>query len=271
MTSPDFSGIPTTAPGVVRPRMNSTEAQLAEQRRLTEALTRRDLSNAGVGAGGRLRAYYKDGTRGVLIGTDPDDGANKVKLSYDSGVTAVALQPGSPVYGSRTQLTIRDLNNRTMMQTDELAGFGLAAPRFALPIVGLEAIGPGMPTTSGTAAVLATGRCSTYNPSWYTSVRIRCLNGVTAFTANVFLRITCQDGTVITSTTTSFTVNASAYTIPTIAKVVALRAVDMDSATLAEWMIYITGSDATLNNLQGTCPLSYGVPQSFYESNPSLR
>lgn len=264
----DFSGIPPVAPGVVTPSLSSTEAKFAEQRRRLEAVTRRDLSNAGVGAGGRLRMYYKDGTRGVLMGTDPTDGANKVRLDYDTGVNAMSLQPGAAVYGGRTQMRLRDLAGASFVATDEVAGFGLAHPSLSYPIASFEPIAAGMPTTQATAAVLAQGVNYVYNPTWVVGGRIRVQNGATGFTLNAFLHVVCADGTVIDSSVTSTAIATNVFQIVNFDKMVLMRAADMGRQAVAEIRIYRTGSDATLTAATAYVPRSLGVSQAYYEANP---
>lgn len=116
------------APGQVSAPITRLEQEVKELRRLVQELQRRDLSNANVGQGGRLRALYANGNEALQVGKDPVDGANKTRISYSSGTSALAIGPGSAAYGSQETLVLRDLAGVTLLTTDELAGYGISNP-----------------------------------------------------------------------------------------------------------------------------------------------
>lgn len=105
-------------------RLRALEARVAE-------LSRRDLSNANVGQGGRLRALYANGAEALQVGKDPVDGANKTRISYSSGSSAIAIGPGAAAYGGQETLVLRDLAGSMVLTTDELAGYGISNPVWA--------------------------------------------------------------------------------------------------------------------------------------------
>lgn len=83
MTMPQF------LPGTVTKPQVSLEQRVVElESRLAEFM-RRDLSNSVVGQGGRFRAVYSDGTESILVGLDPADGRQKIRIHDPAGNTLI--------------------------------------------------------------------------------------------------------------------------------------------------------------------------------------
>lgn len=159
MTSPD-----PYAPGTVGQPNDQITARLRQLEQTVAELMRRDLSNANVGQGGRLRALYGNGNEAFQTGKDPADGQNKTRISYSGGGLAISIGPGSAAYGSQETLVVKDLVGNTVFGTDELAGFGLSHPGINYPM-GTNFEGtPSASLASGVEVPAASGGFLYYHP-----------------------------------------------------------------------------------------------------------
>lgn len=178
------------APGQVSSPISALEQEVRELRRMVEELSRKDLSNANVGQGGRLRGLYSNGAEAFHFGKDPIDSQNKARIDYSSGGTAIGIGPGASEYGAQETMVIRDLAGNIVFQTDELAGAGLSNPGGAAYPFGcmFAGTGTGSALAAGVEVVVAQGGWSFYHPaifvaglittglsSW--SYRVRFLDG----------------------------------------------------------------------------------------------
>lgn len=130
MTEPLFQ------PGTVSRPNSGLEHRVAElENRLAEFM-RRDLSNAGMGLGSRLRVRYGSGAQAMLIGTDVD---------------------GKP------KIVIQDPSGNVLLATDSDIGYGLASPIVSIPAYITE---PNQSfTQSATFVEILRGRFSAQNPA----------------------------------------------------------------------------------------------------------
>jgi hypothetical protein len=152
------------APGQVSSPVTALEQEVRDLRRMVEELSRKDLSNANVGQGGRLRGMYANGQEAFQFGKDPVDGNNKARIGYSDGTPAIGIGPGGAFYGGQETLVVRDLAGSPILGTDELAGFGLSHPGLAYPIASVfEATYANGATISGEFAV-AVGGFMFYHP-----------------------------------------------------------------------------------------------------------
>jgi len=197
------------APGQVSQPIDRLEQEVRELRRMVEELSRKDLSNAQVGQGGRLRAMYANGTEALQVGKDPVDGNNKFRVGYSGGTTAIGIGPGAAAYGGQETMVIRDLANNPVMGTDELAGFGLSHPGLCYPIAPVFEATPsaGQTYTAGVEQSVAVGGFMFYHPVlWF--------KGLIRGSVNWTLRCVVRDpsGTVVaTSSSTPTQANNQYY------------------------------------------------------------
>lgn len=195
------------APGQVSQPVTVIEQEVRELRRMVEELSRKDLSNANVGQGGRLRGLYANGAEAFQFGKDPVDGQNKARIGYSSGITAVGIGPGASAYGGQETLVIRDLAGGAVFGTDELAGFGLSHPGLAYPI-GVSFEGSGVSLTAGTEYILASGGFMFYHPALWVKGLIRAGN---ADTWTMRINVTDPSGAQVATSTITPTQTASQY------------------------------------------------------------
>lgn len=192
---------PVIPPGVVVPPTTALEQKVNELERKVNELTRRDLSNVVVGQGGTFRATLTAG-----------------------GVDVISIKPGSPTYGSKQQMTLRDQAGNAMYRTDELAGYGLSAPIYTYFMAPIQ-----IPAnlTAGVEGDVVRSDATPYNPGWYSMVLFRNFVGITSLD----VRFQATDG--------NLTVTSSTQTIggPTfVAKAILLPASFMDGQNVtARW------------------------------------
>lgn len=260
MTSP-------TAPGSVPPPMDDTARRIRNLEARVDELTRRDLSNAQVGQGGRLRGLYSNGAEAFQFGRDPVDGENKATINYSGGTRAFGIGPGAVAYGSQEQLRINDLSGSPVLITDELAGYGLSVPNFPMLLNGWEETDLTGATTSATAASKATGYSYAYNPALHFYIRLR-LRDTTASTFNARVRATLPDSSIIESTDTVYSVGANVINIRFMEKIILLPPEAMGQQIQADVMVW--NSSGANGAVQAVPQLCHGVAKSFYDGAASL-
>lgn len=203
MTSP----VPPTAPGVVAAPNDMITARLQALEARVSELSRRDLSNAQVGQGGRLRAMYSNGVEALQVGKDPVDGVNKTRISYSSGITAFAIGPGAATYGSQETAVIKDLAGNVVFAMDELAGYGISHPALAYA-VGVTFQGTTAATlTAGTEYAVVRGATMYYHPA----MRVQGLVNTSDTNWSYRVRVLNADGTEAVSSSWTTGLNGPQY------------------------------------------------------------
>lgn len=190
-------------------------------------------------------------------------------LRYGDGKTALSIKPGAAHYGSKQQLVLRDLSGTVSYATDESAGYGLSHPSFAYHMTGIESAGPNLPTTAGTAAIMAQGSNYIYNPVWHIMCRLRFAVGANALNAVATFQIVSGGGTVLGSTSSTFTAGTSVFFAPTFEKMIMLPSTAMATRCYGEVNVYVAAGDTT-TTVQGFPTMSVGVSRGLYDANPSL-
>jgi hypothetical protein len=191
-------------------------------------------------------------------------------VRFDTGVAAMAIQPGNAMYGSKQIMVLRDLAGTSVYTTDEAAGYGLSNPTLAFTLSGYESAGPSLPTTRGTALVVGGGTSFAYNPCWHAAMRLRFTNGATTATAVAWLRI--SDGnsgaTLYESSDQNFSIGTNVFDVEIFERMVLLSAANMVNRLKAEVFLYApTGTSLTV---QGFTTVANGVSKGFYDLLPSL-
>lgn len=164
---------PSTAPGSVPPPMDDTARRIRALEQRVDELSRRDLSNAQVGQGGRLRGLYGNGNEAFQFGRDPVDGENKAIISYSDGTRAIAIGPGAAAYGAQETMVMRDVDGNVMLSMDEFAGAGLSNPTTDYAF-GILFEGSGAATlTGGTQYTVADAGFIMYHPALLISALVK--------------------------------------------------------------------------------------------------
>jgi hypothetical protein len=252
----DLQEAEVTAPGSVPQPNDRLEQRIKALEKLVDELQRKDLSNATVGQGGRIRGLYKDGTQAFAYGTDPADGQNRMLMHYTTGDTAIRITPGSPLYGSSEQLVIKDLANHRILGTDELAGYGIVEPIFANPMVAI----PGLNMVSGVEQKVATCKAFFYQPAYWSD--LLCTNFLTM--TGVSCRLSLSDGTnTFFSSATTSAGNGSTHgrfiSIPS-------DFINKQNVELA-WLATTTGS----GTMSVAATRSHGISQALFVANPGFQ
>lgn len=245
-----------TAPGSVPPNNDDLAKRLREVERRLDEMSRRNLDNATVGQGGRIRGLYKDGTQAFAYGTDPADGQNRMLMHYTTGDTAIRITPGSPLYGAAEQLVIKDLANHRILGTDELAGYGIVEPIFANPMVPI----PGLNMVAGVEQKVATCKAFFYQAAYWSD--LLCTNFVTM--TGVSCRLSLSDGTTtFFSSATTPAGNGSTHgrfiSIPS-------DFINKQNVELA-WLATTTGS----GTMAVAATRSHGISQALFVANPGFQ
>jgi hypothetical protein len=259
--------IPTYIPGAVAPSADDTAQRIKALERTVAELTRKDLSRANIGQGGRLRGLYGNGSESVLFGVDPEDGANKSQIRYSDGVPAFAVSPGLPAYGSREQLRLNDLNGVPIFITDEVAGYGISHPGLTYIMSGREELAPG--ASSGAAVTVMEGGNQVYNPVWYVVARMRIGHNIAGTsTVNFFLEIKSGSTVVATSSIQSEPVTGVIFAIRTFIRMCAIPAEYIARGLSATVKAYAT-TPADFG-VMASCLESRGASRSFFDLNPTF-
>lgn len=216
MTSPGY------VPGSVPPNNGNTEQRLRDLEKRIDAITRKDLSRANIGQGGRLRGQYSNGSESILFGVDPEDGRNKAQIKYSDGNNAFSVSPGNEAFGSLEHLVMWDQSRNVFLSTDELIGYGLSNPTLALPVWGREELQPG--ANAGAAVAMAEGRNFVYNPVVHMQIRVRCAHSAAGTTnLSMFLEVVDQSANVLaTSSTQTESVTGVVFSVKTFERQVVL-------------------------------------------------
>jgi hypothetical protein len=252
MTSP-------TAPGSVPPPMDDTARRIAALERRVDELTRRDLSNAQVGQGGRLRGLYSNGQEAFQFGLDPVDGVNKSLIRYSNGTRAIGVGAGAAAYGSQEQLSIFDLAGNGVLVTDEVAGYGLSHPSLSY-LLGQNFAGSGGAVPAATETAVLEGYSILYNPAVLFRALVRTTGTWTA-------RFVLMDGAGViqTSTTATATQTDNQY-------VNKMISVPEEAIAQLGWSLrLLVTSSAGLATVNAYPLRSVGVSQAYYLQNPGLQ
>jgi hypothetical protein len=198
---------------------------------------------------------------------DPDDNANKSQIKYSDGLTAFSVAPGSPTYGSKEQLTLRDLSGKPMFVTDEVAGYGISHPGLAYPVWGREELQPG--NSAPNAVIVAEGHNAVYNPVWFVSVRLRLAHSIAGTSSvSVFLELRDIGNTVLaTSSTVVIPVTGVVFLASTFSKMCVIPESSMANGVTAFVKVHTpTPSDfgVTAYPIQ-----SKGTSRALYDYNPA--
>lgn len=254
-----------TRPGVVYQGNDYLEQRIRRLEEMVDELSKKDLSNATVGQGGRIRGLYANGNESFVMGRDTRDLVNKVRFDYPSdGSIALQIGPGNPNSNpiEQEQFVIRDQSGGTtgigkMFATDGLAGYGLAEPsfqHFMATIYGLNWV-------AGTPQIAARSETFLYNPSLYSSMQLRNFaGGVTS--ASCRLIVTNGNGDQVVSSATAVTTNNQAV------RIVLLPASFMNAQNLkVEWEVTTTGS-GTLDAWPRVCK---GMTKAIYDIRTDIQ
>lgn len=246
-----------TAPGSVPQPNDRLEQRIKQLENLVSELQRRDLSNATVGQGGRIRGLYKDGTQAFAYGTDPADGQNRMLMHYTTGDTAIRITPGSPLYGSNEQLVIKDLAGHRVLATDDLAGYGLVEPSLALPMS--ETVGLNFVNGVEQECALALG--FVYNPVFWCDLLIT--NYVTMTGVSARLKITDGDTTTYSSAAT-----LPPSTPGTLSRMIVVPSNYINAQNVRlSWLLTSTGS-GTVRTVPRRC---HGISRSLFNLSPGFQ
>lgn len=245
-----------TRPGVVYQSQDYLEQRVRRLEEVVDELSKKDLTNATVGQGGRFRGVYATGSEAFVFGKDSRDGINKARINYTDGTAAFQIGPGNPNSNppEQEQMRLNDQQGKRMFATDGIAGYGLAEPSFQhllCPIYGLAWV-------AGVEQVAARAFTFLYNAALYTEVQVRNFaGGVTAVTGRVI--VTNGDGSQVVSSSTPASGANNNFR-----RVVLLPADFMNSQNLkVEWAMTTTGS-GTMDVWPRVCR---GVTKSFYDTD----
>jgi hypothetical protein len=237
---------------------------LQDQQRQIDELGRRSTYPFSAGPGGTIQVYpdpsIKDVNGQPVVDT---------VMKFDTGIAALSIKPGIAAYGSKQQMTMRDLSGYVMYRTDESAGYGLAQPSMNYQMTGIESAGPNLPTSAATAVTVALGASPIYNPVWYVECRIRFVVGANPLNATATLKITGGDGVTYTSNPLAITSPVNSYALPLLSKMILLPAACMGTRCTAEVNVYVAPGDTT-TTVQGFPTFSSGIAKASYDQNPNF-
>lgn len=226
---------PNLPPGVIFPPITALEQRITALEAKLDAVSRRDMTNAVVGQGGTFRATLEVG-----------------------GVDVLSIKPGLPQYGSKQQMALRDGQGNAMYRTDELAGYGLSAPRYTYPM-GVTFEGSNAPTNAAGVEVKV-AECSApfYNPAVYARALVTTPNGL-----NWTYRFIVTDGVTSVNSTVS-SVSNSQY----VQKSLLLPPGFMDNQSTKLQLLITPATASPFTVFPGTCE---GTTKAFYDAFPSGR
>lgn len=145
--------------GPYAPPADRVERKLDSANARMDALQNRTLRNSLVGQGGSFRGTVEDG-----------------------GASVIELGKGSPFYGSKQVMKMRDIGGKLMYQHDEVAGYGLSAPLYGYPMY----LVPGVSAVAGVASEFARAEAFVYNAVWYVKILVRNMTGLATSWSIVF-------------------------------------------------------------------------------------
>jgi hypothetical protein len=222
---------------------------LQDQQRQIDELGRRSTYPFSAGPGGTIQVYpdpsIKDANGQPVVDT---------VMKYDTGIAALSIKPGSPTYGSKQQMVMRDLAGNVVYRTDESAGYGLSAP-FYHYFLSVQFEGTSSASnTAGTEYAVAESPTPFYNPALWCRALLTMPTGVT-WTA----RFLVTDGTTtVSSTSTSYT--NSAY----VTKILLLPSNFMSNPNTKLQLLVKPGTTGSTVVYPGVCS---GASKAFYDAN----
>jgi hypothetical protein len=185
------------------------------------------------------------------------------QLTYESGIPAVSIAPGSALYGNKQQMRINDLSGHAMLLTDESAGYGLSAPIFTVPMLRYTYGGGLFSVASGVESMAAQAATFFYNPCQNIGGLIYPMttaNGGTFSVANYTYRVTATDG-VTTVASSPVTVSGAVF----INRTVLLPSSFMNAQNIS--VNLLVNPTATVFFIVDVA--SYGASKAFYDANPA--
>lgn len=258
------------APGQVSQPTTALEQEVRELRRMVEELSRKDLSNANIGQGGRLRGLYANGAEALLLGNDPTDGGNKARISYSQGGPVFQVRPtAASGVAVNEVMEVLDQSGNEIIETDPYAGYGLLHPFFNYTMCGYEELGMAGSTTQATATEVSKNIGFMYNYARHVISRFRVKNTGAATTASAFLEVQDFNGNMIVqSSLQTFSVGASVIVAFDFERMAPLPAQYMSSRV--QTLIRAFSPGAAAITIQAMPYMCSGIPKNWYDFYPAL-